>query len=162
LRITRAIASFVGHQLFSMIGISALAPITLFSLVPALRLFGSTVTISDMRVVLTQTPGFPVQIVIGLLAGFSIERLLKQEQLKWVWVLPLVVLLGAFVLRSGGGPSFEARFRHFFGRGCRPEKHCFDQLGFTLPFYASVAYSLGAFLSDRVRKRSSIERDDKK
>jgi hypothetical protein len=155
------IAVFAAHQLFSMIGILALAPITLFSLVPALRLVGSTVTISDMRVVLTQTPGFPVQIVIGLLAGFSIERLLKQEQLKWVWVLPLVVLLGAFVLRSGGGPSFEVRFRHFFGRGCRPEKHCFDQLDFTLPFYASVAYSLGAFLSDRVRKRSSIETDDK-
>lgn len=39
MRIARAIASFVGHQLFSTIGIGALTPIALFSLVPALRLF---------------------------------------------------------------------------------------------------------------------------
>ena len=157
MRIARAIASFVGHQLFSTIGIGALAPIALFSLVPALRLFGSTVSISDMRAVLTQMPGFPVQIVIGLLAGFSAERSLKQEQLKWVWVLPLAVLLCAFVLRSSGGRGFGVRFRHFFGKGCQPQNHCYDQLAFTCLFYASVSYSLGAFLSARVRKRSSIE-----
>jgi hypothetical protein len=156
-RVARAIASFAGHQLFSTIGIGALAPVALFSFVPALRVVGSTVSTSDMRAVLTQTPGFPVQFVIGLLAGFSVERLLKQEQVKWVWVLPLAVLLGALVLRSGGGPGLEVRFRHFFGRGCQPENHCFDQLAFTLPFYVSAAYSLGAFLLTKARKGSSIK-----
>ncbi len=68
---------FAAHQLFSMIGILALAPIALFSLVPALRLFGSTISIRDMQAVLTQMPGFPVQIVIWT-GGRFLDRALVE------------------------------------------------------------------------------------
>lgn len=30
---------------------------------------------------------------------------------------------------------------------CGPQDRCTDQLGITMPFYASLAYSVGAFLA---------------
>jgi len=52
-------------------------------------------------------------------------------------------------------------FWHYFGWGCRPKERCIDQLVITMPFYASVAYSLGARLSfARQAKESPGEPDD--
>jgi hypothetical protein len=36
---------------------------------------------------------------------------------------------------------------HFFGWGCLPQNHCFEQVGLTLPFYAASAYSLGGLFA---------------
>jgi hypothetical protein len=46
---------------------------------------------------------------------------------------------------------------HFFGLGCRAEDRCFDQIVFTMPFYASAAYSLGALLARRMGRKSGEE-----
>ena len=36
------------------------------------------------------------------------------------------------------------------------EDNCFDQIGFTLPFYTSVSYSIGALLGKKVPIRSHL------
>lgn len=54
-------------------------------------------------------------------------------------VLPTSVLA-----RPGVGQS---RISHYFGRGCRPADNCLDQLLITMPFYSSLAYSLGAVVA---------------
>jgi hypothetical protein len=45
---------------------------------------------------------------------------------------------------------------HFFGSGCRADlsNRCLDQFIFTMPFYASAAYSFGALVA-RISDRSS-------
>ena len=49
----------------------------------------------------------------------------------------------------------ESRLSHYFGWGCQPTSptHCLDQTLVTLPFYVSVAYSLGALLAQKVPER---------
>jgi hypothetical protein len=78
----------------------------------------------------------------------------------WIWVLPFAILcysvLTATVLipdwtsvlaRPGAGQSW---FSHYFGWGCQPAAHCLDQLLITMPFYSSLAYSMGTFLARRM------------
>jgi hypothetical protein len=81
----------------------------------------------------------------------------------WVWVLPFLSLCYAifagpiFVLHpdsiiaqaSGGFSSLS----HYFGRGCSPRELCMDQMAFTMPFYASVAYAFGALLERKVHPK---------
>ena len=75
----------------------------------------------------------------------------------WVWVLPLAILFysvatatvlipewTSVLARPGVGQS---RFSHYFGWGCQPASHCLDQLLITMPFYSSLAYSIGAVLA---------------
>jgi hypothetical protein len=79
----------------------------------------------------------------------------------WVWVIP-AAFLGYLIIAlptAAAALASNSRLSHFFGRACRVGNHCFDQLGATLPFYVSVAYSLGAVIARRMR-RASIEQDD--
>ena len=41
----------------------------------------------------------------------------------------------------------EPSEKNYFGWGCRPADHCLDQLVITLPFYSSLAYSMGVALA---------------
>ena len=105
--------------------------------------------------VLTGTPYFPVQIVVALLLGWLISDIFGHESMLWIWVLPYAWLVYDFArLPSLVGMTFQARFSHFFGWGCRPEYHCIDQTGVTLPFYAAVAYSIGALLARKMPMHS--------
>jgi hypothetical protein len=74
------------------------------------------------------------------------------------WVIPFAILcyslLTATVLIPEWTSVFvrpgQSWFSHYFGWGCRPAAHCLDQLLITMPFYSSLAYSIGAFLSRRM------------
>lgn len=143
----RAILFFAGHELLSTIGVPVLAAFLTFSIAPLLPIIGPKITIGDLRAILTGTHYFPIQISLGFLFGFLAELLIKQRMTTWVWVLPAVALLIEFVfLRGASLGDANRRFLHFFGSSCRPQDHCFDQLAITLPFYCSVAYSIGAFV----------------
>ena len=110
--------------------------------------------------VLTEVHFFPVQIGVGLYCGWWISRELHHRSMLWVWVLPGLVL-GYAVLH---GPFFAgdtasvfdhsaasfSSLRHYFGSGCSVRQRCLDQMMFTLPFYTSVAYALGALLQRKV------------
>jgi hypothetical protein len=71
----------------------------------------------------------------------------------WVWVIP-AAFLGYSIIAlptTAAALASDSRLSHFFGLGCRFEDRCFDQLGATLPFYVSVAYSHGALIARRMR-----------
>jgi hypothetical protein len=125
---------FLLHQFVSTIVILMLSTI----------LTGTVVPVQRARWILTETPFYPVQILIAFSVGFAMAHYCRHGVMQWVWIFPALVLTVSFI-RMGG--SFLARLEHYFGWACRPELRCFDQLGMTLPFYTSAAYSFGAFLS---------------
>ena len=106
--------------------------------------------------VLTENPFYPGQIVAGLYFGWVLGRRLQPRSVFWVWVLPLAILAYAFATTPMPNPSpsifarpetVQARLSFYFGWGCQSRARCLNQLLITMPFYASVAYSLGALLA---------------
>jgi hypothetical protein len=107
--------------------------------------------------ILVETPFFPVQIAVGFYLGWKLYRRLRHRPMFWVWILPGVVLGYAVIALPAIGPwsaaaSLETAgsLSHYLGWGCQPSFHCFDQLTVTLPFYTSVAYSIGALSAHRI------------
>jgi Na+-transporting methylmalonyl-CoA/oxaloacetate decarboxylase beta subunit len=145
---------FVVHQLVATLLIPIATPFLLAVCSDAVRILGHAVTSRDLHRILTETPYFPVQVTLAILLGWSLSMWLRHSAMQWVWVLPLIVLcVGSFVVPGVSGLSVGARLAHFFGRGCRPEDRCFDQLVLTMPFYTSAAYSIGAFLALKMSRR---------
>jgi hypothetical protein len=98
-----------------------------------------------------------VQILVGLLWGFQLGRRYGHRVMLWIWIVPAlgIILLIQFahlsvVVVSGVQLT---KTEHFFGWGCLPQNHCYDQTGFTLPLYAAAAYSIGAFATSMLPRR---------
>jgi hypothetical protein len=80
----------------------------------------------------------------------------------WVWVIPLAILLYAFIAVPVLMPrwtsvlerpdTFASRLSHYFGSGCKTSARCLDQLLITMPFYTSVAYSIGVLLARKTSR----------
>jgi hypothetical protein len=77
----------------------------------------------------------------------------------WIWILPLAILIYACAVTPALNAwqsvlarphTVQYRLSYYFGWGCQPQARCLDQLLITMPFYASVAYSLGALLARNV------------
>jgi len=132
--------AFPFHQILSTVGVLALAGFLTFILSPSTR----------ARWILTETPYFPVQIVLALFIGFVLPRFLRHRLMQWVWVLPFSILCVSFVLTP---LPLVGRFERYFGWGCRPELRCFVQLAVTLPFYTAASYSVAAFLRSTIQRR---------
>lgn len=156
--LTKSAFAFALHQFIGMYGISFTAP-AVFSLgFKVLDLFGRHYTTRDFHYVLTETPYFPVQIGFALVLGWLLGRSLGHRSMLWVWILPLVILCFAIVITPVEQTSVlakqfsgQTRLSHFFGWGCRPAARCLNQLVITLPFYSSLAYSMGAVLGRKTR-----------
>lgn len=115
----------------------------------------------------------------GLIAGFVIARLFGNRVIRFVWLVPVAVLLFLFVFTGPGmyptmlwESDFRQAFHYFFGAGFRivGEYHKYRdlpalmsqnlndffrgyaQLRVTVPAYVGVAYSLGGLLSLRIKK----------
>lgn len=89
-------------------------------------------------------PYFPVQIVFAFAVGYLGGRKFKTLFSPWVWTFPLTIFVWHFFAFEPS--AFEniwwTRVQHFLGSACRPPA-CFDQLKYTSPLYASIAYTLG-------------------
>jgi hypothetical protein len=82
----------------------------------------------------------------------------------WVWVLPFAVLCYAVVEIPTLNPTVtpldfqagmgQSRLTHYFGWGCQPVNHCFDQELLTSPFYAAAAYSVAAFAAEELTENT--------
>jgi hypothetical protein len=160
--LTKSIFTFVLHQFIGMYGIPFTAPLVFSLGFKILLLFGYSYSSRDFYSKTTEIPYFPVQVLFGLILGWLIGSSLQHKSMLWVWVLPLTVLTYSFlslpmsVLEATSFLSrMSAKFSHFFGWGCRPVQHCLDQVLFTLPFYSSLGYSLGALLARAIRYRPS-------
>lgn len=164
----KSVLVFLMHQAIATLGVVVAAYIPTLILVdflfPERPQFLSE---HDVSRLLTQLPYFPVQILEGLCLGWALGRGLRQRAMLWVWVLPALILCYAFINPPNISPGFTSAvaltFRnksvrsHFFGSACRAdiEDGCLDQLTFTMPFYASAAYSIGALLA-RLRRQKPV------
>lgn len=160
--LTKTYFTFALHQFIGMYGIPFTAPLVFSLGFKSLLLFGySYYSSRDFYSKINEIPYFSVQVLFALILGWLIGSYLEHKSMLWVWVLPLAVLTYSFlsipisVLEATPFPSeMAARFSHFFGWGCRPVWHCRDQILFTLPFYSSLGYSLGALLARGIGYRS--------
>jgi hypothetical protein len=151
---TKGVLVFVMHQLTAWVVVPIAAPFLFGFCFDLLRPFGYTLPLRDFHRILTELHYFPVQIVVGFLLGWSLGRYLRHEAMRWVWIIPLLILcVAAIAVPAVRSLTLESRLAYFFGQGCRPVDHCFAQLPFTLPFYAAASYSLGAAAAFKMFKR---------
>jgi hypothetical protein len=105
--------------------------------------------------ILTENPFYPVQIFTGLYVGWRIGRRYQHKSMLLIWILPLVILFYALAVVPvlewtsilSMPRTLSERLSFYFGTGCRLRRRCLDQLLITMPFYVSVAYSLGALIA---------------
>jgi hypothetical protein len=142
--VRRAIARSTLHLLLGTIGIVLLSDVLIGTENSLAQIWNVSVTYKQASWLLTEIPGFPVQAAVGLLLGFVLGKYLKRRYMIWTWVLPFVFTCLILAISPFHGSSI---FVHFFGTGCSPRNHCFDQFVVALPLIASSAYSLGAWLS---------------
>jgi hypothetical protein len=153
----KSLVVFALHQLAGTWGIAFLAAYGLFELFDVLvRVSPWKPSSRFVHRLLTENPFYPVQIVVGLYFGWLLGRRFQHRCMLWIWILPLAILAYAFAATPLVSPyasvllrpqSVQARFSFYFGWGCQPRENCLDQLFITMPFYASVAYSVGALLA---------------
>ena len=142
---------FMMHQLIGTwgIGISAyfLGAVTL-----DLVSLGRPYSMQPLHWILTETPFFPAQVILGFYSGWYFGRRLRHRSMLWVWLIPGLILAYATLTRPDLTSQISVLagssdpLSHYFGWGCQPKNHCFDQLLVTMPFYAATAYSIGGRL----------------
>jgi hypothetical protein len=155
----RPAINLVGHQLMGTVGVVVLAAFMTFSFCSLAGQWSSWFSSRRASWMLTEVPGFPVQILVGINAGVLLGRHLGGRASRWVWVLPTVSLCLAMysfrvrvwsvILHAGT----ESVFSYFFGYGCRVSDRCFDQLLTTLPFLSSSGYAVGTIVAEKFRNR---------
>lgn len=147
---------FLGHLALSTMGVVIVAAILTYSVVLSLRPFFPSLGTRTVHWILTETPYFPVQIVVGLLWGFQLGRRYQQRVMLWTWVVPALAIVSLILfvpLPSVVVSGVElTKTGHFFGWGCLPQNHCFEW-PLTVLLYAAVAYSMGAFAARMLPRR---------
>ena len=155
----------VMHQVLATMGVVLWAGLLTSIAFGIPRLWGHFFRMSDTRRVLLAAPYYPVQIIVGLLWGWLVWKQSRHRAMLWVWVFPLLSLVIGVLddltrtsnLYPGAiGLDFRITLMRFFGAQCHLEDHCFDQIGFSLPFYAAVSYAIGAWLALRFPIRSRV------
>src|SRR5712691_8180786 len=85
----RVILLLALHQVAGTLGVMFSAPFLTYSVVAVLQFFQhSPVTTHRVSAALTETPGFPIQAVVGLLLGAQIGYRFRQPYGQWIWILP--------------------------------------------------------------------------
>ncbi len=146
---------FLAHLTVSWLGIPfAVAPFMAFTLIAFLHQIHPAVSFRAANWILTETPFFPTQILLGLTCGFLLGRRMRHQVMLWTWTVPALSLVLAVAFMPIGPVIMPdlgiSRLGHFFGTSCLPQNHCLAQLIVTMPFYSAAAYSFGAFMA-RIR-----------
>jgi hypothetical protein len=139
---------FLGHLALSTLGVAGVAaPVLTYSVMLSLHLFFPSLSTRTVHWILTETPYFPVQIVVGLLWGFQLGRRYQHRVMLWTWIVPALAIISLILfvpLPSVVVSGVElTKTEHFFGWGCLPQNHCFEW-PLTVVLYAAAAYSIGA------------------
>lgn len=139
-RVARFVGAYLLHQAVSAVGVSALAAFATLSLFPG----------PHFRLILVGGPFYPIQISLGLAAGCTLFLWLNQRLMQYMWVLPSVILAICVI---GSPASIADSVNLYFWTGCNISSGCYQQLGVTLPFYTSAAYSIGALIAKLLGER---------
>lgn len=153
----RALIIFVGQVLVSTIGVAVLTAFLTFSSYSMMHSWNHTISTRGASRLLTEVPGFPVQVLVALMTGFLIAKHTRSRLAAWAWIVPALAICGAFIWEPRTDASILS---HYFGYGCTPMNRCFDQFLFTLPLEAAVSYALGATLSLRLYAPGSQRASD--
>jgi hypothetical protein len=154
----RSALAFVMHQTIGTEGVVWLTALGIFlfnrSITQVYESWADSAFVRWIHLISSDTPFFPIQIAVGAYLGWKLYRRWGHRSMLWVWILPAVVLTyAAFSIPTfspwSSSPADTGPLSHYFGWGCQADTRCYDQLTFTLPFYASVAYSLGALWASR-------------
>jgi hypothetical protein len=155
---------FAMHQVIVFWVVIASAGILAASIFNVLQLFGWLNANNSFNWVFYEIDYFPAFTMLALALGWLLGRSLRDPSMIWVWIFPTLLLVHALVeiptiTPQLVSPAFQAgvgqsRFFHYFGWGCRLGNYCLDQSTFTRPFYAGVAYSLGALAAMKTFKPS--------
>jgi len=151
----------VGWELFiSTYGATLVAAESMYYLYPLARLLDMNLSFHRFNGVLS-LPYFPVQVAAGVTIGYLGRSRFRTRFSLWLWVVPLSNLIWHFLTFVPGvfANRWLSRLDHFMGSACRPP--CSDQLIYTAPLYASIAYSLGACARERwkLRTKASLRVD---
>lgn len=152
-----SVFAFIGHQVFCPYVLVALSAFLTFTAMPLVHVWHKAAGVRAAHWILTETPYYPVQIAIALIAGFAVGKIRRIPFTRWMWVFPMMLLLGALVFVRL--PEGQTRLDHFFGWGGLPQFHQGDETVFTLPFYISIAYSVAAFLVQRAPSKRTTTGD---
>lgn len=140
---------FILHQLLSVLGIGLACAVITFELCSLPIHLGADLPATEANWLLTEIPGFPIQTLVALFAGFSLAKIYRHKEMLFVWILPLISLILGMVLVIP-----EVSLSYFFSSACQPSNdyvvqrdHCVYQIVFGLPFLVSLAYALGALLA---------------
>jgi hypothetical protein len=159
----RSALVFVMHQIIGTEGVAWLSTLGVSLLRSSVREihkpWGDSALMRGMHLIFSNTPFFPIQIAVGACFGWKLYRRWGHRSMLWVWILPGMVLTYAVIAIPtfspwSSSPADTGPLSHYFGWGCQADNRCYDQMTFTMPFYISVAYSLGALWASR-RLRSS-------
>jgi len=108
-------------------------------------------------------------IIPAFVVGLVINAKFRHKAANYIWIVPVVVLAYEFVFYGPGiyptmlGDSdFPRAFHFFFGGGLPTDltnlhgdwHRVYTQVRFTMPAYAAIAYSFGAFLGMNSRSRA--------
>lgn len=105
---------------------------------------------------LTMNPFYPIQVGIGLAAGYLVGRYTKWSFARWTWVVPATILLIAIAFAPV--PATISRLAYFFASSGLPKQGMVPlQTAVTMPLYLSVAYSLSAWMGALGRIRGATE-----
>jgi hypothetical protein len=148
-----ALTNFVLQQIISTVGVVLLT--TVVALIPAILIaaftkntsggnFGDHVVGQPLFKVATNDSCPLVSVLTGFILGTLSRRFFRTWSAAWVWVLPLCVLLwGISTWQTGGyGSYWHDVWDNYFGSNCGSSE-CLYEFFVTVPFYTSLAYSLG-------------------
>jgi hypothetical protein len=147
------IGSAVLYQVMGLIAAPVMSGVLVYSIISLLHGLQPTISLEWRSSLLTQTPGFPVQAVVGFLFGVWFGRFSppsKRKLMVWVWVLPLILFISAIVTQPLNGSGM-------FGPFYPPEAHhkstFLELMSWAILFIPSVAFALGAkVVRPRARK----------
>jgi hypothetical protein len=102
-----------------------------------------------------ETPLYLPEIVAGLLFGWFLFKVWPSRTAFLAWLVPLALLAwSAWSNRTMA--VWDSTWDTYFGRNCGGSE-CLYQVLLTVPFYASIAYSLGAFIRFRTRVSGVVD-----
>jgi hypothetical protein len=96
---------------------------------------------------LLSQPYYIAPVLCGLVLGALSGRFFRTRWAGWVWFFPLIVLLWNLLTWKGAGAPTTALYwkdvwMNYFGEDCGGSE-CMYEVFVTMPFYTSVAYSVG-------------------
>jgi hypothetical protein len=95
----------------------------------------------------TLAPTFIIPSAGGFALGLTLKTTWHESRLlRWVWVLPLVLLVADYLWPDGG--TFETVFRkQFVAR--QPDDEGWSQLLFVAPMMGGIGYAIGNWVQSR-------------